>query len=107
MMYFLIINLFLFRFDNVLAVKNYTQIVDVHLSSFKCSHHLYSSLNRIFEVFPLPVYNDDIGMGYMKNGTFYALQTSTEISDKCQDDFILNSELLEQLQEISHFIKFF
>ena len=58
-------------------------------------------------MFPLPAYNDDIGKGYMKNGTFSALQTCTEISDKCQDVFILNSELLEQLQEISHFIKFF
>ena len=74
-MYFLIVNLFLLGFDNVLVAKNYTQIVDVHPSSFKCSHHLYSSLNRIFEVFPLPVYNDDIGKGYMKNGMLSALQT--------------------------------
>ena len=94
MIYFVVVPLFLLRFDIVLAAKNHTQIVDVHLSSFKCGQYLYSSINRIFEVSVLPVYNNDIGKGYMKNGKFYAFETCSEISDECHDNFNLNSELL-------------
>ena len=107
MMYFVVVTLLFLRFDIVLAAKNYTQIVDVHLSLFKCGQYLYSSINSIFEVLPLPIYDDDIGKGYMKNGMFHGLETFSEISDECYDNFKLNSELLGQLQEMSHFIRIF
>ena len=102
-----IVDVHLSSFNIVLAAKNYRQIVDVHLSSFKCGQYLYSSINSIFEVLPLPVYNNDIGKGYMKNGKFYAFETRSEISDECHDNFNLNSELLGHLQEMSHFINIF
>ena len=56
---------------------------------------------------PLPIYNNDIGWSYMKNGKFYAFETCSEISDECHDNFKLNSELLGQLQEMSYFMNIF
>ena len=89
MMYFLIITLFLSGFDIVLADNTtYIQLVDVYPSSFKCGHNLHSSLNRVLKLLP---FNDAIGKPYLNN----------------DDNFNPNSELLDQLEEISQFIDIF
>ena len=101
--------LFFSGFDNVLAANTtYTQLVDIHPSSFKCGRDLHSSLNRVFKLLPFPVFNDDIGKAYVSDNTkFYPPHKRPQISDECHDNFNPNSELLEQLEEISQFIGIF
>ena len=105
-MYFLIITLFLSGFDIVLADNtNYTQLVDVHPSSFKCGHDLHSSLSGVLKLLP---FNDGIEKVYVNNGIkFSPPHKHSEIFDKCHDNFNPKSELLDQLEEISKFIGIF
>ena len=106
MMYFLIVTLFLSGFDIVLADNtNYIQLVDVHPSSFKCGHDLHSSLNGVLKLLP---FNDGTEKAYVNNDIkFSPPHKRSEISDKCHDNFNPNSELLDQLVEISQFIGIF
>ena len=106
MMYFLIITLFLSGFDIVLADNtNYTQLVDVYPSSFKCGDDLHSSLSGVLK---LLLVNDGIEKVYVNNGIkFSPPHKSSKISDKCHNNFNPNSELLDQLEEISQFINIF
>ena len=106
MMYFLIITLFLSGFDIVLADNTtYTQLVDVYPSSFKCGHDLHSSLSGVLKLLP---FNDGIEKAYVNNDIkFSPPHKSSEISDKCHNNFNPNSELLDQLEEISQFINIF
>ena len=106
MMYFLIITLFLSGYDFVLADNTtYMQLVDVHPSSFKCGHDLHSSLSRVLKLLP---FNDAIGKAYVNNDIkFSPPYKRSEISDECRDNFNPNSELLDQLEEISQFIGIF
>ena len=108
-MYFLIVMLFFSGFHIVLAANtNYTQLVDVHPSSFKCGHDLHSSLNRVLKLLPFPVFNGDIGKVYVSDDTkFSPPHKHSEISDECHNNVNPNSELLGQLEEISQFIGIF
>ena len=108
-MCFLVIMLFFSGFDIVLAANTtYTQLVDIHPSSFKCGHDLHSSLSRMFKLLPFAVFNDDIGKVYVNNDTkFSPPHKCPQISDECHDNFNHNSELLGQLEEISQFIDVF